>query len=231
MRISEIYPSIQGEGPRVGLPTVFVRTGGCNLRCPGWPCDTPHAIDAKKYRHEWVKQSSVTVLNRISELRMSHVCFTGGEPMLQGRGLSETVNMLRQADYSMEMFSNGTLEYTRMILWHVDVVMDWKLPGSGEQTDVEQRWINAQNMHRANVGMGRTHCVKFTIADSEDYERARDVYERIVANKWQLPIYYGVVWGKLDNAKLIDWMLRDKLPWRHTMQVHNYVWDRTERGI
>jgi len=53
MRLSELYTSIQGEGPRVGQPVQFMRFAGCNLRCPSWPCDTQHAIDAARYRHEW----------------------------------------------------------------------------------------------------------------------------------------------------------------------------------
>ena len=52
LRLVENYVSTQGEGPRTGLPTHFVRFGGCNMECLGWPCDTPHAVKPELYMAE-----------------------------------------------------------------------------------------------------------------------------------------------------------------------------------
>ncbi len=68
LKISEIFCTIQGEGPNVGKPTTFIRCGGCNLRCPGWgsttlpsgevvgSCDTPYAV-FPEYRDQWEKSN------------------------------------------------------------------------------------------------------------------------------------------------------------------------------
>jgi 7-carboxy-7-deazaguanine synthase len=233
MRVSEVYLSVQGEGPRVGIPTVFVRFGGCNLKCAKWPCDTPHAIDAKNYRQEWIETGQTVLTERITQFCTNNICFTGGEPMLQLRtGMQGLIATLDNSGYHMEMFSNGTLLYPRSVYWHVDIVMDWKLPGSGEATDVEERWANAFNLNRMNKDYGRHNAIKFTITGRDDFEVALEVYDQLRAKKLtHIPIYYGVVWGKLADAKLIEWVLQENLPWRHNMQVHNYVWDRTQRGI
>ena len=237
MKLSEVYVSVQGEGPRVGQPTVFVRFGGCNLRCPGWPCDTPYAIDPRQYRAEWKPTTITNLINQITLHHVHNICFTGGEPMLHYRtGLSQVITHLFEAGYQLEMFSNGTVKYPKHLYEHVDVVMDWKLPGSGEAGKLEDvRLENARNLarlHKAHKrSFSRDHAVKFTIASWEDFEYACDVYEMLWANGYHVPVYYGVVWGRLDNATLIGWVLEKKLPWIFTMQVHNHVWDRKDRGI
>ncbi|NBS54508.1 7-carboxy-7-deazaguanine synthase QueE [bacterium] len=76
MRIAEIFYSIQGEGLLAGVPSVFVRTSGCNLRCH-W-CDTPYA----SWRPEGPEISVEAVLQKISEWNCRHVVLTGGEPMI-----------------------------------------------------------------------------------------------------------------------------------------------------
>src|SRR6476469_9634383 len=87
MRISEIYVSTQGEGPNVGKRTCFVRFGGCNLRCAGWPCDTPFAVDPKLYRHTWTQVSpdnlAADIIEECNNDPNITICFTGGEPLIQ----------------------------------------------------------------------------------------------------------------------------------------------------
>jgi 7-carboxy-7-deazaguanine synthase len=76
MRIAEIYRSLQGEGLLTGLPSVFVRTSGCNLRC--WFCDTPYT----SWRPEGRDMSTDEVVAQVEEWDTRHVVVTGGEPML-----------------------------------------------------------------------------------------------------------------------------------------------------
>lgn len=233
MRVSEIYLSVQGEGPRVGRPTVFVRMGGCNLRCPGWPCDTQHAIDPK-YRKEWEKLGPLSVYRRIQDaahgLKEYNVCFTGGEPFLQPKSeLDELIEMLITGDNNIkfvEAFSNGTVEYSSFAIRAVCFVMDYKLPGSGEYLKGEmERYNNIKRLNFKDV-------IKFTIANREDYEVAKSQAKVIHTSINDRPsFYYGAVWGQLENSELIGWVLEDGLDWSFTMQVHNYVWDRTKRGI
>lgn len=234
MRLSEVYQSVQGEGPQVGVPTVFVRTAGCNLRCPKWPCDTQYAIDPEKYRNDWRQAYWGGLVEEITKYMTDNICFTGGEPMLHYRtGLSETIARLAQAGYHLEMFSNGTRPYPPRVINSVDVVMDWKLPGSGEHTVLtDVRWENYRKMVKASTVGGRNHVAKFTIADREDYEFARDIFERMCSQKiGTLPIYYGVVWGKLTNEELISWALRDGLDWKFNIQIHKHIWPNIVKGV
>src|SRR5712671_7030292 len=87
IRISEIFgPTIQGEGPLIGHPTVFVRTGGCDYRCR-W-CDTLYAV-LPEYRDEWPAMSSHDIFARIEELSGGKpllVTLSGGNPVLQPLG-------------------------------------------------------------------------------------------------------------------------------------------------
>lgn len=76
MQISEIFQSIQGEGPFAGTESVFVRTSGCNLRC--WFCDTPYT----SWRPEGTERSVGDVFDEVMALDVEHVVLTGGEPML-----------------------------------------------------------------------------------------------------------------------------------------------------
>jgi 7-carboxy-7-deazaguanine synthase len=76
MRIAEIFHSIQGEGLLAGVPSVFVRTSGCNLRCH-W-CDTPYA----SWKPEGPEMSVEQILQKVAEWNCPHVVLTGGEPMI-----------------------------------------------------------------------------------------------------------------------------------------------------
>lgn len=76
MQISEVFTSIQGEGPLAGTPSVFVRTSGCNLRC--WFCDTPYT----SWKPEGVERSVESIYDEVMSTDIKHVVLTGGEPML-----------------------------------------------------------------------------------------------------------------------------------------------------
>lgn len=235
LRMSEVYLSIQGEGPRVGSRTVFVRTGGCNLRCPGWPCDTPHAIDPE-YRFEWKSTEPTDVVDRIMEvdgckqLPRANVCFTGGEPFLQNKqALADTALLLDQAGYkTLEVFTNGTLRFPDWSLEEFRFILDWKLPGSGE--DIERLDNSARGDNISRIGAIEGNAVKFTIASSEDLGAAVETFEKyqgLPGLEW----YYGVVWGKQMPRALIETVLHHGYPWKYNHQLHNVIWDRNERGI
>jgi 7-carboxy-7-deazaguanine synthase len=76
MRIAEIFHSIQGEGLLAGVPSVFIRTSGCNLRCH-W-CDTPYA----SWKPEGPEMPVEQILQKVEEWNCPHVVLTGGEPMI-----------------------------------------------------------------------------------------------------------------------------------------------------
>src|SRR5947207_8912021 len=76
MKVAEIFYSVQGEGKLVGVPSVFVRASGCNLRCT-W-CDTPYA----SWDPQGEEMAVADVVTRVKEFGASHVVVTGGEPLI-----------------------------------------------------------------------------------------------------------------------------------------------------
>lgn len=102
MKISEIFYSIQGEGSLVGVPSVFVRTSGCNLRC-AW-CDTPYT----SWEPEGRDLSLEEIGKVVTDFKASHVVITGGEPMIAPQivALSE---QMREAGLHITIETAGTV--------------------------------------------------------------------------------------------------------------------------
>jgi len=103
MWIAEVFASIQGEGQFTGVPSAFVRTSGCNLRC--WFCDTPETSWRPRGEHrEWQD-----VAREVAGLECPHVVVTGGEPMLQP-GVVPLTRELRERGYVVTIETAGTVD-------------------------------------------------------------------------------------------------------------------------
>ncbi|MCU0781441.1 MAG: 7-carboxy-7-deazaguanine synthase QueE [Akkermansiaceae bacterium] len=102
MKIAEVFHSIQGEGELVGVPSVFVRTSGCNLRC-AW-CDTPYA----SWEPEGEEMSVREVAERVVGYRCRHLVLTGGEPML-APGIRDLARICREAGMHITIETAGTI--------------------------------------------------------------------------------------------------------------------------
>lgn len=132
-RISEIFQSIQGEGPYAGFRQVFVRFYGCHMHC-AW-CDTPESIGDKpgQYREMSVRQ----VLDRIKTLwpACHSVSLTGGEPLLQADFIAELLPLLKKAKMPVYLETSGVLHKALShVIKGVDIVsMDIKLPSSTKE--------------------------------------------------------------------------------------------------
>ena len=102
MKISEIFYSVQGEGILAGVPSVFIRTSGCNLRCT-W-CDTPYT--------SWSPEGEQRMIDEIVAEVMAHgarhVVLTGGEPMLFPESIDLTTR-LRDAGRHITVETAGTV--------------------------------------------------------------------------------------------------------------------------
>src|SRR5690348_12888833 len=112
LRLSETYTSFQGEGPNTGMRTQFVRFAGCNFKCPGWACDTPHAIDPKIFTKEQRPYEPQELADYVLGFRTQHICLTGGEPFLQNQTeLNDFVVALVREGCTVEVFTNGSLKW------------------------------------------------------------------------------------------------------------------------
>jgi 7-carboxy-7-deazaguanine synthase len=235
MRVSEIYPSVQGEGPRTGQTTVFLRFGGCNLRCPGWPCDTQHAIQPE-YRKDWAVWDSIDLANKVDEVAYNAgahlITLTGGEPFLQPKAaLHEMCDNLWGRGYEIEAFTNGTLLYPTWAMDNISMIVDWKMPGSGESSLLPQRIDNLQKMSERQKAPTVEHAVKFVCKDWIDVGEAVKLYMQYKDTIFDVRWYYGRVWDSvLSNADLVEFVMENQLPWSLNVQLHNYIWDPQERG-
>ena len=127
-KITEVFSSIQGEGPFLGERQVFVRFKACNMKC-AW-CDVPPDLPAKEYEAD-------ELMDEVNRLEASHgphhsVSLTGGEPLVYIDFLKELLKRLKQARYKVYLETNGTLpEGLSKVIDDVDIVaMDIKLPSS-----------------------------------------------------------------------------------------------------
>src|SRR5437762_13126209 len=102
MKVAEIFCSIQGEGLLTGMPSVFVRTSGCNLRCH-W-CDS----DYTSWRVEGEDLPVEEVLDRAAAFPARHAVVTGGEPMIAA-GVEELALGLRRRGYHITVDTAATL--------------------------------------------------------------------------------------------------------------------------
>jgi 7-carboxy-7-deazaguanine synthase len=182
MRISEIFHSIQGEGLLLGVPSVFVRTSGCNLRCR-W-CDTPYA----SWNPEGEEMSLEEILRQVRGYDCQHVVLTGGEPMVSS-GIRELSAMLRSAGMHI------TIETAATIPPDVDgmgVVFDLgslspKLANSTPDAEVAGPWKERHEKTRLQPDVIRKWLeaglcqLKFVVSQVEDLSEIEELLNEVGA--------------------------------------------------
>lgn len=168
--VCEIFgPTIQGEGALLGLPTVFVRTGGCDYRCV-W-CDTPYAVDPA-HRHQWTPMAPEEILAEVRHLsgnRPLTVSLSGGNPALQPLG--ELISLGKEAGYDFALETQGSVVRP----WFAELtvlILSPKPPSSGMPCDLETLEACVAAAGGASVSL------KFVVHDDEDYLFARQVAAR-----------------------------------------------------
>jgi 7-carboxy-7-deazaguanine synthase len=181
IRISEIFgPTIQGEGPLIGRPTVFVRTGGCDYRC-AW-CDTLYAV-LPEYREQWTPMTPPEIMARVNELAGGDavlVSLSGGNPALQP--LADLIALGRSKGHGFAMETQGSVSQP----WFAE--LDWlilspKPPSSQTATD----WDRFDDCVGATAGRPRC-ALKIVVFDDADYS-----YARMAAARYpSLPVYLQV---------------------------------------
>lgn len=165
--VSEIFgPTIQGEGPLIGKPSVFVRTGGCDYRC-NW-CDSLYAV-LPEHKGTWRKMTGGQILDSVMALMMppTIITITGGNPALQP--LADFIMEAQAHAYITALETQGSKpQYWFSLLDHL--IISPKPPSSGEEVDFEALF----ECIRLGGGLTRTY-LKFVVMNEEDYEFARQV--------------------------------------------------------
>ena len=213
-KISEIFHSIQGEGKRAGMPCVFLRFQGCNLRCK-W-CDTEYAQDTKAGKVFTFNQ----IVKKVESFDCKFIEFTGGEPLLQ-ENIIELIKYFSQKDYTVAIETNGSIDISKLPE-NVIKIIDVKCPSSGMV-----KHFNMENLLHIN----NNDEIKFVIANEDDYEWAKDFYFRKIRDKIKAEIIFSPAYSLLEPKSLAEWILRDGLEVRMQLQLHKYIWHPDERGV
>jgi len=211
LEVTEIYKSIQGESTYIGLPCVFVRLTGCNLRCV-W-CDTTHAF------HNGENLSIDQIVDQVKSYGINLVEITGGEPLLQ-KEVFPLMESLLINKFQVMLETSGSLSI-KNVPKEVIKILDLKCPGSGEES--KNLWENLNHL-------ASTDEIKFVIADKVDYEWSKKVLQDYKLDK-KIPILFSPVFEKLKLKDLTEWILADNLPVRLHTQLHKYIWDPKTIGV
>ena len=203
MKINEIFYSIQGEGKWMGLPNIFIRTTGCNLRCSF--CDTTYAYETGE------EMSIEEIINRIRKHPCNYVCITGGEPLLQ-EAIVQLIDVLLEKKYVICLETNGSIDIENLVgKKSLSISLDIKCPSSAMH---EKMKFNNVSLLTCNDQL------KFIIQNREDYEYAK---KNIKKYKPQSAIFFQPIWG-INLKELSSWVLNDGLDVRIGLQLHKIIW-------
>jgi len=227
MQIIEIYKSLQGESSYAGLPCVFVRTAGCNLRCV-W-CDSEYTFKGGQRIPVEDVEREVRRLSPDGGL----VEITGGEPLLQEAEVVALMERMLAAKFTVLLETSGERLLDKVPAQVVKIV-DVKCPHSGEGGTF--RLENLQHLTARDE-------VKFVVASRKDYEFSREfIREHALSGKVASvilsPAFRKDATGArdashclLDPRELAEWMLADGLHVRLGLQIHKFIWEPSMKGV
>jgi 7-carboxy-7-deazaguanine synthase len=227
MHLIELYKSVQGESSFSGLPCIFVRLAGCNLRC-AW-CDSEYTFTGGK---PYTADEIVAQIETLSPCRL--IEFTGGEPMLQARELLPLMSRLLEADYTLMIETSGERPLVE-VPKAVHKIVDVKCPGAGAAA-------NSFRLENLAV-LTKNDEVKFVLTNREDYDFARDFIRTHALQEKAGQILLSPAFNKspsplrttdnatLDPRQLVEWMLADGLPARLSLQIHKFIWEPMKKGV
>jgi 7-carboxy-7-deazaguanine synthase len=211
LRVIEVYASVQGESSFVGLPCVFVRLAGCNLRCT-W-CDSVYTFTGGAHR------SIDDVVAEVARHGIGLVEVTGGEPLVHRQAIP-LMERLLAAGHTVLLETSGSRDIGHVPAG-VHIILDLKPPDSGEER--ANLWSNIPKLKAKDE-------VKFVIASRRDYEWSRDVVAREGLAE-RCGVLFSPVFGAIEPRDIVAWMLADRVPARFQVQLHKVIWPAAERGV
>ena len=208
--INEIFTSIEGETSYQGIPMLFIRFTGCNLRCNY--CDT-------KYAYEEGKEYSLdNLLKIVKNSNLDFVHITGGEPLIQ-KNLVELLKSIKGKKILIE--TNGSVDIRPFQLKNTVLITDIKTPGSGEAD--KNYFKNLDYLRKCDE-------LKFVIVDRSDYLWTKALIKKHNLLEKGFVINLSPAIPYLEPSELADWIVKDNLKVRFNLQIHKFIWgDR--RGV
>lgn len=177
MKISELFFSIQGEGELTGIPSVFVRTSGCNLRCR-W-CDTKYSSWTPEGENVDIEE----LVERVCSYPARHVVITGGEPMI-AKDIKEFVDLLKQSGKHITIETAGTIAPNgiQCDLASISPKLSDSTPEKGE---ISEEWIERHDSTRIDYNIlnewidSYEFQLKFVVSRKEEINEVKCIIDKI----------------------------------------------------
>ena len=227
MHTIEIYKSLQGESSFAGLPCVFVRMAGCNLRC-AW-CDSEYTFKGGAPKtHEKVIEEVRRLMKPPGLVEI-----TGGEPMLQEREVVPLMRSLLDEGFTVLLETSGERPLAA-VPDAAHKIVDVKCPSSGEGGKFRVENLDALTQRDE---------VKFVLASREDYDFAVAFVREHRLNEIAGEVIFSPAFRKdasgsrdaanclVDPKELAEWMLADNIPARLGFQIHKFIWEPQTREV
>lgn len=238
VKIINIFKSIDGEAYHAGLPTIFLRTYGCNLRCAyaNGGCDTKESWDMatyeKLYQRPLRELSPEDAMQEIVELDplIKHVTVTGGEPLLpeNQEWMKQLTARLLAKGYEVDFETNGAVDLQDMAAWRatlgkldtkVHFIMDWKCPGSK---------MTSKMIITNLTALRYWDVVKCVVSDG-DFDEVLAVRSRL---DMRIPVYVSPAFGGVTMSSIPEFVLAHTgLNFRCQIQAHKVFWDPATKDV
>ena len=227
MYLIELYKSVQGESSFAGLPCIFVRFAGCNLRC-AW-CDSEYTFTGGK---PFTQAEVIAQVEALAPCKL--VEFTGGEPMLQARELLPLMDELLARGYTLMMETSGERPLAQ-VPPAVHKIVDIKCPGAGSAANS----FRLENIETLTLNDE----LKFVLTDHADYDFAKAFIAEHALRAKVKDILLSPAFSKspspfrtTDNATLyprtlVEWMMADGVDARLSLQIHKFIWEPMKKGV
>jgi len=227
MYLIELYKSVQGESSFTGLPCIFVRFAGCNLRC-AW-CDSEYTFAGGK---PFTQAEVIAQIEALSPCKL--IEFTGGEPMLQAKELLPMMETLLASGYTLMMETSGERPLD-LVPNTVHKIVDVKCPGAGSAANS----FRIENL----AALTLNDEVKFVLSHRQDYDFACAFIAQHQLCQKVGGILFSPAFSKtpspfrttenatLDPRTLVEWMMADGVEARLSLQIHKFIWEPLKKGV
>ena len=219
LKVNEIFKSIEGEGLRTGLPVVFIRLFGCNLKCSY--CDTKYSCEGNDYSEMTIDD----IMKKVSSFGIKNITLTGGEPLIHSN-VESLIEELLNAGLYVNIETNGSVDCMKYLKYdpsRLMVTADFKCFSSGE----------TEKMIVGNLFELRpTDVLKFVVGSETDLTQLKALM-RLGAIK--ATVFVSPVFGKIDPVDIVNCIINDEelktQNVRVQLQLHKFIWDPNKRGV